>query len=214
MDAETLGVETKRFILIRTSFSLSQEEFADKLGISAAVVRKIERGAQNVTLDIAKRLHEVYGISLDYIYGLADDPTDSATTVLMYFRNLFHYQNCPGEENPHVLTIQKTVIDFLQALVQADQLLEEGMPQSAYNIWVQQLKANFDTAVMLDKAQPGQRYRLVPETALGATAAADTKPAVPAADAKPAVPAADAEPAEPAKKTEAAPKKPRFGFRS
>ena len=87
-----MGVENERFKAIRESLSMTQEQFAEKLNLSAASVRKIENAGANLGVNHARKIHELFGYSLDYIYGLIDSTNDEASTMLLYLKELFHYR--------------------------------------------------------------------------------------------------------------------------
>ena len=159
-----MGIANERFKAIRESLGLTQEAFAESIGISAANVRKLEHG-DSLPIAHALKIHEKFGQSLDYIYGLTDSNNDPASTMLLCLEQLFGYQydrfNLP--EFPHLFILKQPVIDFLTNLAQADELLKNGMPQQAYDLWVAKLKDDFNAA-MADETWKRQMYRLVEES--------------------------------------------------
>lgn len=55
---------------IRDGANLTQEEFAEILGISASAYKKVESGENQVSLPCLKKLHDVMNVSTDYVlYG-------------------------------------------------------------------------------------------------------------------------------------------------
>ncbi len=153
-----MGVENDHFKLIRTNRGLTQEDFAAKLEISAPMVRKIEQGHSNVSLSNAKKIREVFGVSMDYIYGFTEDTDDDASTMLLYLTKLFDYK-----EPHHSLSIKKCVADFLNNYAQAKDMFERGIiPVAAYEPWVDKLKHDFNNAI-IDVEDVAVEFCLVPK---------------------------------------------------
>lgn len=56
----------------------SQEELAQRIGVSAVQVSRIESGARGVSWDTARRLVQVLELAPACVLGLTDDPHGSA----------------------------------------------------------------------------------------------------------------------------------------
>lgn len=55
---------------IRLLLGLTQKQFAESLGMSREGYQKVERGENNLSLDVLERMKTVYGVSADYLlYG-------------------------------------------------------------------------------------------------------------------------------------------------
>lgn len=65
-DSENINVG-KRIRKIREIFGLKVAEMADGLEISEGHYRKLERGDHAISLNILMRLHEMYGVDLNYL---------------------------------------------------------------------------------------------------------------------------------------------------
>ena len=67
--------ELSRMLMIRrVELDLSQQELADRMGTSVAVISRLERGSQNFTPTTLKRLAEALDARLVYTF----EPTDRA----------------------------------------------------------------------------------------------------------------------------------------
>ncbi len=67
---------------LRLMFGLTQKQFAESLGMSREGYQKIERGENNLSLDVLESMKKVYGISSDYLlYGDLKD-TETAWELL------------------------------------------------------------------------------------------------------------------------------------
>ena len=64
LDHKAIGT---RIRLRRLELDMSQEELAEKVGISPSFVGHIERAEKSATLDTFDRIGEVLGLSLDYL---------------------------------------------------------------------------------------------------------------------------------------------------
>lgn len=156
-----MSIENERFKSIREALSLTQETFAEQLNISTASVRKLEKDG-NLGVSHAIRIHELYGYSLDYIYGLTDNTHDAASDMLLYLKELFDIE-FNSEEIPFTtLYVKESAVVFLRGYAQAKALLDNGtIPQAAFDPWLSKLKKDYDTAS--DKEEPLVKYGLVPE---------------------------------------------------
>lgn len=82
------------FKLLRKSSGLSQQELADKLGISKSAVNMYERGERNPNFEVLEIIADFFNVDIDYLLGRT-----SKTTVLpesaYYFnedaRDLAHF---------------------------------------------------------------------------------------------------------------------------
>lgn len=73
----------ERITLIRKQLKLSQEDLAKKIGTSAPIVGRYEREEIKPSIDVAAKLADALGVSLDYLLGKSDkmvlDKKSSAT---------------------------------------------------------------------------------------------------------------------------------------
>lgn len=80
MDAKTLGAHV---LLSRRDLHMTQEELADRVGVSRAYVTNIEQGrAKNVGIDVVFGLARELGVSVPYLLGLSEDPLGDNQLVL------------------------------------------------------------------------------------------------------------------------------------
>lgn len=62
---------------IRNDMDLTQEEFAEKLGLSVNSIKKMEKGEYNISINNLRKLHQEYKISTDYLlYGKQESIDD------------------------------------------------------------------------------------------------------------------------------------------
>ena len=49
---------------MRTNKGWTQEELADKIGSSQSAIHRIEKGGQNISLEMIKKLSEAFGVQI------------------------------------------------------------------------------------------------------------------------------------------------------
>ena len=70
----------KRLTEVRKDKKMSQEEIAKKVGVHGAVIGRYERDEVKPSIDVATKMAEALGVSLDYLVGFADYELDNALT--------------------------------------------------------------------------------------------------------------------------------------
>lgn len=57
---------------LRTNMSLSQEQLADKLGVTKQAVSQMERGVRKPSMEMLDALCDFFNVSADYLRGMED----------------------------------------------------------------------------------------------------------------------------------------------
>lgn len=70
-DAEVMGGQLKK---LRKSIKLSQEKFAERLGMSKDSIYNYEKGKTAIPHDLVKKLCQEFNVSADYFYFELDKP--------------------------------------------------------------------------------------------------------------------------------------------
>lgn len=70
-DAEVMGEQLKK---LRKSLNLSQERFAERMGMSKDTIYNYEKGKTAIPHDLIKRLCQEFNVSADYFYFEKDKP--------------------------------------------------------------------------------------------------------------------------------------------
>lgn len=66
---------TQRLRELRQEKNWRQKDVADKLGITESAYGYYEQGRREPSVTVLERLSQIYGVSVDYLLGLTDDPT-------------------------------------------------------------------------------------------------------------------------------------------
>ncbi len=89
---------SKRLSELRKQHKFSQGDLSTKVGIHTNVLGRYERGEANPSIEIASKLSDVLGVSLDYLVGKTDmlldnDIIDKILTI----------QKLSAEDKEHIL---------------------------------------------------------------------------------------------------------------
>lgn len=87
-----------RLISIRKERKISQGELAEKTGIHANVLGRYEREEATPSVEMAAKLADVLGVSLDYLVGKTDVELDKAI-----LDKIAAIQRLPDEDKSHIM---------------------------------------------------------------------------------------------------------------
>lgn len=79
-DAEVMGEQLKK---LRKKVKLSQEKFAERMGMSKDTIYNYEKGKTAIPHDLIKRLCQEFNVSADYFYFETDKPLVEDNTISM-----------------------------------------------------------------------------------------------------------------------------------
>lgn len=71
----------ENFKKLRKSRNLTQKEMGTKIGLSKAVVSKYENGMGYPTYDVLIRIAQYFGVTTDYLLGVASGKTVDVSTL-------------------------------------------------------------------------------------------------------------------------------------
>jgi transcriptional regulator with XRE-family HTH domain len=153
VSAERLGSRVKE---LRKRRGLTLEEFAERSGVSRAMISKLERGEKNPTLVVATKLAEGFGVTLSQLVGMEErrevvvvprekrmvmrDPETGFERQLLspsfggrgveFIRNVVPQGSTSGEFPPHRSGVEEYIVvekGILRAVIEGEEyLLEEG----------------------------------------------------------------------------------------
>ncbi len=102
-EVKTMNIETaNRLLEYRKKAGLSQEELAEKIGVSRQAVSKWERSEASPDTDNLVELSKIYGVSLDEMLGLnaskTDEPLPEKDEVHVSFKDGIHVNSKDGDK--------------------------------------------------------------------------------------------------------------------
>lgn len=74
----------KRIQTLRKERGMTQAQLAERVGISADNLGRIERGLQGVSIDLLIELASFFAVSMDYIALRREMQTDTVKTMIRY----------------------------------------------------------------------------------------------------------------------------------
>ena len=88
---------------LRKERGLTQQQLADKLGVSYSTVSMYERGNRRPDLEMMARIAEFFGVTMDHLHGKFPNVSQMAMQDRLYaaLRQLAAKQNLPYEEVLH-----------------------------------------------------------------------------------------------------------------
>jgi transcriptional regulator with XRE-family HTH domain len=73
----------EKVLRLRTARKLTQQELAERAGVSQAIISKLETDRRdNVTSDVLKGLAKVLGCTTDYLVGMHEDDVSEREAAL------------------------------------------------------------------------------------------------------------------------------------
>lgn len=122
---------------LRTSLNLTQVQFVEDLGITAAALSAYEKNQKNPSISVAKRIAEEYNVSLDWLCGLSDKK-NSTTTYSDIIKCCLNYQNPTFQLSNILESFNKNITEFQHKLGHMKTLLnEKTIDNDLYDLWLE-----------------------------------------------------------------------------
>lgn len=165
---------------LRTGKNLTQSQFADSLitkdfTIEPDTIGKVERNERKLSPDLALRISQVYGVSLDWLNCATDVKENSArnaTTILAMLQDTFKlrateltYEFPKGMVTfPYFqLTIGEHLNRLLNSVTQAEIFKrDKDLPEEGYRGWVEGSKREYDKAMKNKVPEESSDWILLP----------------------------------------------------
>ncbi len=106
-----------RLKIVREEKGLKREDIASKIGTSAAIIGRYERGDRTPSIDIAKNIAEALEVSLDYLVG--------DTTVLLKDKKMLYRLEVLQKINPNYKDRILYMLDVMLKDAQNNSLTEK-----------------------------------------------------------------------------------------
>ena len=95
----------ERLLSTRKKKKISQDELAKRIGAHAPIIGRYEREEVKPSVEIATKIADALGVSLDYLTGLSDIELDKNTVDIVT-----SLQNLKKEDQQHILTTINALI--------------------------------------------------------------------------------------------------------
>ena len=100
----------KRLGEVRKDKKLSQDDLAKKLDLQGAVIGRYERDEVKPSIEVAARIAQVLGISLDYLVGNTDLLLDADV-----IKKIQEIQRLPEKDRDHLFYLMENILQNVKA---------------------------------------------------------------------------------------------------
>lgn len=108
----------EKIVILRKERKWSQGELARKIGVHVAHLSKIENAKSSTTIEIFKKLVEVFGVSADY---LLNDDSDEIVPIKITDKNLAEKLNLIDALEDED---RKTIINVIESMLTKQKMLD------------------------------------------------------------------------------------------
>lgn len=107
---------------LRQEYNLSQQELADKIGISKSSINMYERGEREPGIETVKRIADFFNVDVDYLFGVSDVKKRREFKVIRINKSIAHniqhhreQANLSQKELADLLGIDEAVVADLES---------------------------------------------------------------------------------------------------
>jgi len=100
----------KRLTEVRKDKKLSQDELAKKLDMQGAVIGRYERDEVNPSIEVAAKIAQALGVSLDYLVGNSDMLLEADV-----IKRIQEIQNLPDNDRDHLYYLVDNILQNVKA---------------------------------------------------------------------------------------------------
>ena len=100
----------KRLTEVRKDKKLSQDELAKKLDMQGAVIGRYERDEVKPSIEVAAKIAQALGVSLDYLVGNSDMLLEADV-----IKRIQEIQNLPDKDRDHLYYVVDNILQNVKA---------------------------------------------------------------------------------------------------
>jgi len=100
----------KRLSEVRKDKKLSQDELAKKLDMQGAVIGRYERDEVKPSIEVAAKIAQALGVSLDYLVGNSDMLLEADV-----IKRIQEIQNLPDKDRDHLYYVVDNILQNVKA---------------------------------------------------------------------------------------------------
>lgn len=149
MGAIDLQTFSNRLKLLRSILNITQKDFAEKIGVTAAALSAYENNQKNPSVAVVQRIAGKFHVSVDWLCGLSDKmefdekPQRFSDIIRILFQIEPYLQMKPFFKHPVLGDITASIIfsdsemqEFIQEWDKMKELYnEELIDEEVYNLW-------------------------------------------------------------------------------
>jgi len=100
----------KKILELRKEKSITREKLGKTIGTSGAIIGRYERNERTPSVDIARKMADALGVSLDYLVGNTEFQLD--TSIIKKIQDI---QKLPLEDKDHLFYVLDTILQNVKA---------------------------------------------------------------------------------------------------
>lgn len=100
----------KRILELRKEKNITREKLGKVIGTSGAIIGRYERNERTPSVEIARKMAEALGVSLDYLVGNTELQLDSSI-----IKKIQEIQKLPLEDKNHLFYLLDNVLQNVKA---------------------------------------------------------------------------------------------------
>ena len=143
---------------LRNKLGVTQEEFANSIGISKTAISNIDNGKNLMSIEVALAVAEKYPMYLDWFYKRTDNESsgnlDDFLSVFKVGQRSVFIEGKNASYESTFLTVQLSSVtrDYLLKLNEIEKInKEKDLPKDAYNAWRESVKMEYQKALKENK---------------------------------------------------------------
>ena len=152
-DTNTLN----RLEVLRKSLGFSKKELSDKVGISVNTISNIEKGKNQMSIDIALILANTFNVSLDWLYLKSEEKSIVKSEILDSHLNFSTYyipyetKTLSMEKEFITIKLSKPIVDYYTKISEIEKIhKEQDLPEEAYIAWKESVKSKYNAQLKSD----------------------------------------------------------------
>lgn len=161
MGDNELQLFADRLKSLRSELNITQKDFADKVGITAAALSSYENNLKNPSIAVAKRISEAFNVSIDWLCGLSDkktynDEIETYSDVIRLFLKLEKklkiyvspvlYIDLNARSLPSISFNNSKIQEFLIEWEKMKDLHDSStIDDDVYNLWIEKTLGKYDS---------------------------------------------------------------------
>lgn len=142
---------TDRLPILRKKENLTQEQFAEKINVSAVLVSDMERQKKKLTLPNAIEIAKQFNVSLDWLYGLTDDTGDSVSNIIIALKDIFDI-----DFERKCIKVEENLFNFIEEMSNAYRIKSKkanNVSDKAFEYWLEGIKKSYNEKTKSDNVK-------------------------------------------------------------
>ncbi|BBJ29058.1 helix-turn-helix domain-containing protein [Athalassotoga saccharophila] len=153
IDLQLMG---QRIRTLRKKHKMSGRDLAKRIGITPSALSGVEGGRRGISIEVAARISEIFGVSVDYILGISGDPKMSPEWegIRRILRNIPYASEKDFEEIEKNIVENTKIVPYLNEL--KDEIsIEDQIKETTNRFFLPaSFKADFVIEINFDLLEP------------------------------------------------------------